>query len=84
MSRGDVRGVKLVRVVGQANGLEELKNIVIENRNGVPIRIGDVADVLMGEELRTGATTQNGQETALGTVFMLIGENSRNASPGGR
>jgi cobalt-zinc-cadmium resistance protein CzcA len=71
---------KLVRVVGQATGLEDLKNIVIENRNGVPIRVGDVADVLMGEELRTGAATQNGQETVLGTVFMLIGENSRNVS----
>ena len=71
---------KLVRVVGQANGLEDLKNIVIENRSGVPIRVGDVADVLMGEELRTGAATQNGQETVLGTVFMLIGENSRNVS----
>ena len=71
---------KLVRVVGQANGLEDLKNIVIENRSGVPIRVGDVADVLMGEERRTGAATQNGQETVLGTVFMLIGENSRNVS----
>lgn len=71
---------KLVRVVGQATGLEDLRNIVIEHRNGVPIRVGDVADVLMGEELRTGAATQNGQETVLGTVFMLIGENSRNVS----
>jgi cobalt-zinc-cadmium resistance protein CzcA len=71
---------KLVRVVGQVTGLEDLKNIVIENRNGVPIRVGDVADVLMGEELRTGAATQNGQETVLATVFMLIGENSRNVS----
>lgn len=71
---------KLVRIVGQANGIDDLKNIVIEQRNGVPIRVGDVADVLMGEELRTGAATQNGQETVLGTVFMLIGENSRNVS----
>src|SRR3546814_17138173 len=31
----------------------------------------------MGEELRTGAATENGQEVVLGTVFMLAGENSR-------
>src|SRR3546814_16535130 len=41
------------------------------------IRIADVADVGMGEELRTGAATENGQEVVLGTVFMLAGENSR-------
>ncbi len=67
----------LVRVIGQASGIDDLRNIVIEQRDGVPIRIGDVADVLLGEELRTGAATQNGREVVLGTVFMLIGENSR-------
>lgn len=71
---------QLVRVTGQANGIEDLRNIVIEQRAGVPIRIGDVADVLLGEELRTGAATQNGREVVLGTVFMLIGENSRTVS----
>ena len=70
----------LVRVIGQAGGIEDLRNIVIEQRKGVPIRIGDVADILMGEELRTGAATQNGREVVLGTVFMLIGENSRTVS----
>lgn len=70
----------LIRVIGQARGVDDLRNIVIEQRNGVPIRIGDVADVLLGEELRTGAATQNGREVVLGTVFMLIGENSRTVS----
>lgn len=70
----------LVRVIGQAGGIEDLRNIVVEQRKGVPIRIGDVADILMGEELRTGAATQNGREVVLGTVFMLIGENSRTVS----
>lgn len=70
----------LIRVIGQAQGVDDLRNIVIEQRNGVPIRIGDVADVLLGEELRTGAATQNGREVVLGTVFMLIGENSRTVS----
>lgn len=71
---------KLVRVAGQAKGIDDLKNIVVEQRGSVPIRIGDVADVMFGEELRTGAATQNGQEVVLGTVFMLIGENSRTVS----
>jgi hypothetical protein len=46
----------------------------------VPIRIRDVADVGIGKELRTGAATDNGREVVLGTVFMLIGENSRKVS----
>ncbi|MDO8321998.1 MAG: CusA/CzcA family heavy metal efflux RND transporter, partial [Phenylobacterium sp.] len=67
----------LVRVPGQVAGLDDLKGIIVSNRGGVPIRIGDVADVGMGEELRTGAATQDGREVVLGTVFMLVGENSR-------
>jgi len=67
----------LIRVIGQARGLDDLRNIVVEQRNGVPIRVGDVAGVLFGEELRNGAATENGREVVLGTAFMLIGENSR-------
>jgi heavy metal efflux system protein len=43
----------------------------------VPVKIKDVAEVLIGKELRTGAATENGREVVLGTVFMLMGENSR-------
>jgi len=67
----------LVRSSGQASGIEDLEQIIVANRGGVPIRVIDVADVIMGEELRTGAATENGREIVLGTVFMLIGENSR-------
>ncbi|ESQ87984.1 cation transporter [Asticcacaulis sp. AC460] len=67
----------LVRVPGQAATMADLASIVVQTRSGVPIRVGDVADVALGEELRTGAATQNGKEVVLGTVFMLIGENSR-------
>ncbi|MCK5088694.1 MAG: CusA/CzcA family heavy metal efflux RND transporter, partial [Hyphomicrobiaceae bacterium] len=70
----------LVRVPGQAQGLEDLKQIIVDHRDGIPIRILDVADVIMGKELRTGAATENGREVVLGTVFMLIGENSRTVS----
>ncbi len=67
----------LIRVPGQAGGIDDLRGVIVTNRGGVPIRVGDVADVGMGEELRTGAATENGQEVVLGTVFMLVGENSR-------
>ena len=67
----------LVRVPGQAASREDLGAILIASRNGVPVRIADVADVVMGEELRTGAATEDGREVVLGTVMMLVGENSR-------
>jgi len=67
----------LVRVPGQAESLEDLGSIIVSSRNGVPVRVADVADLVMGEELRTGAATEDGREVVLGTVFMLVGENSR-------
>jgi cobalt-zinc-cadmium resistance protein CzcA len=67
----------LVRVPGQVAGVEALGEIVLDRREGVPIRVRDVAAVGEGPELRTGAATEDGREVVLGTVFMLIGENSR-------
>lgn len=70
----------LIRSPGQINTLDELKNITISKRNGIPVTIQDVAEIQLGSELRTGAATQNGEEVVLGTVFMLIGENSRDVA----
>ena len=70
----------LVRVPGQASTIDDLKGIVVATRNTIPITIANVADVGIGEELRTGAATQNGREVVLGTALMLIGENSRTVS----
>ena len=70
----------LVRLPGQVANLNEIGNIMLGSRQGVPIRIKDVADILIGKELRNGAATQNGKEVVLGTVHMLIGENSRTVS----
>jgi cobalt-zinc-cadmium resistance protein CzcA len=72
----------LIRAPGQVANLADIGNIIVGSREGVPIRIGDVAEVGMGKELRTGAATENGREVVLGTVFMLIGENSRTVSLG--
>jgi cobalt-zinc-cadmium resistance protein CzcA len=70
----------LVRVPGQVTELDAVRDIVLSHREGVPVRIRDVATVGEGDELRTGAATQNGHEVVLGTAFMLIGENSRAVS----
>jgi len=67
----------LVRVPGQVGGVEQLGNIVLDRREGLPIRVADVAQVAEGAELRTGAATQNGEEVVLGTLSMLVGSNSR-------
>jgi cobalt-zinc-cadmium resistance protein CzcA len=67
----------LMRVPGQANDLDELGSIVVKDIQGVPIHVRDVASVGPGQELRSGAATQNGKEVVMSTVFMLIGENSR-------
>jgi cobalt-zinc-cadmium resistance protein CzcA len=67
----------LVRVPGQVAGEAGLRDIVVAMRDGLPLRVADVAQVAEGSELRTGAATKDGHEVVMGTVFMLIGENSR-------
>lgn len=70
----------LVRTPGQVSTIDEILDIVIGSRGGVPVRIRDVADVREGHELRTGAATVDGKETVLGTAMLLIGENSRSVA----
>ncbi|MCQ8182655.1 CusA/CzcA family heavy metal efflux RND transporter [Methylomonas sp. SURF-1] len=70
----------LIRAPGQVHSIDDIRNIILGNVQGVPIRICDVGEVEIGRELRTGAATENGREMVLGTVFMLIGQNSRAVS----
>ena len=70
----------LIRAPGQVASIDDIANIVITSSDGTPIRVSNVAQVEIGRELRTGAATENGREVVLGTVFMLIGENSRSVS----
>jgi cobalt-zinc-cadmium resistance protein CzcA len=70
----------LIRAPGQVSSMEDLRNVILGQADGVPVRVRDVAEVGVGQELRTGAATDNGREVVLGTVFMLIGENSRSVS----
>ena len=70
----------LIRAPGQVTTVDEIRQVVVARRDNVPIRLGDIAGVALGKELRTGAATQNGEEVVLGTTFMLLGENSRTVS----
>jgi heavy metal efflux system protein len=70
----------LIRAPGQVASIDDIANIVITTSDGTPIRVRNVAEVDIGREMRTGAATENGREVVLGTVFMLIGENSRSVS----
>lgn len=72
----------LMRMPGQAEDIEALGMIVVKTTDGVPLRLADVARVEVGRELRNGAATQNGREVVMSTVFMLIGENSREVARG--
>ncbi len=67
----------LIRSPGQVRSLDDIRTITVARRNGVPLSLQEVADIQVGSELRAGAATQSGREVVLGTVFMLVGENSR-------
>ncbi len=67
----------LVRAPGQVESMDDIRDIIVGTAQGQPIHVRDIASVDLGRELRTGAATANGQEVVLGTVFMLMGENSR-------
>ena len=70
----------LIRIPGQVSTIAEIERIVVKNVRGVPIFIRDIAEVNFGKEQRTGAASQNGSEVVVGTVMMLMGENSRTVS----
>ena len=70
-------GMLLVQGLGRTTGVDEIRQIVIAAEDGVPVRVSDVAEVVIGHEIRRGAVTANGQgEVVLGLGFMLMGENS--------
>src|SRR4051794_8396882 len=67
-----VRGLGLVKDIG------DIQNIVLDSRGGVPIKVGDVAQVEIGNELRQGAVTKDGQgEVVTGIVLKRINENTK-------
>ena len=77
---GNIRqdgGTLLVQGLGRTADLEQISDIVITSKDGVPVRIREVAEVTIGHEIRRGAVTADGKgEVVLGLGFMLMGENS--------
>src|SRR3546814_4838233 len=69
--------VYLVRVDARARSVDEIRNAVAATRGGVAITVGQIANVRIGGDLRTGAGSMNGEEAVIGTVLMLINETSR-------
>ncbi len=74
-------GLLLVQGVGQLESLEQVGDVVIEARDGLPVFVRDIGRVVEGHEIRRGAVTYGGQgEAVLGLGFMLMGENTRDVA----
>jgi len=71
-----------VRADARIRGLAQLRDRVIATRDGVPITLGQVAEVRLGQGVRMGSGSENAKEVVTGTAIMRIGENSRTVSSG--
>ena len=68
----------VIRGVGQVQDMAQIANVVVTSRSGTPVRIGDIADVQIGSNIRQGAVTKDGKgEVVTGIVMMRMGSNSR-------
>ncbi len=77
----DAGELHLVHGLGLAENAAEFEAIVITSYDGVPVTIGDVAEVVEGHQIRRGAVTANGAgEVVMGLGFMLMGENSHDVT----
>ena len=72
----------LARVDARLGTVEDIEQAVVATREGIPIRVADVATIAIGGDLRTGAGSLNGEEAVIGTVLMRAGENSRTVAAG--
>jgi heavy metal efflux system protein len=69
---------RYIRGVSQARSIDDIAAIVIDERNGVPVTVRDVAKVRIAPMIRVGLATRDGQgEIVSGLVMMLIGQNGR-------
>ena len=68
----------LVRGVSKVTTTEEIANLPVKFAAAAePLKVKDLAEVGIGSNTRTGCAVENGEEAVLGTVMMLVGENSR-------
>lgn len=67
-----------VRAAGRVQNTEQIEELPLKfGSRATPLRVKDIADVVIGKAVRTGASTYNGEECILGSALMLAGENSR-------
>lgn len=68
----------LIRGVGLIKTLDDIRNIVVKELEGVPVYVRDIAEVKFGGEVRQGASLKNGYtESVTGIVMMLRGGNAK-------
>lgn len=67
----------LVKTDARLETPEQIENIVVVTRNAIPIKLKEIATVVIGRESRSGSSSKNGKEVVVGTAMMLIGSNSR-------
>jgi len=73
----------IVRAEGRIKTLDDIGSIVVDNNNGIPITVADVADVKIGALTRYGAVSKNGEGEAVnGLVLSLRGANARQTIAG--
>jgi len=73
----------IVRAEGRIKTLADVSTIVVDNKNGIPITVGDVAEVKIGALTRYGAVSKNAQGEAVnGLVLSLRGANARQTIAG--
>ncbi len=65
----------IVRGLGFIKSIEDIENIVIGSREGVPVYIKNVGEVTTGPDFRRGALDKEGAEVTGGVVLMRYGEN---------
>lgn len=73
----------MVQGIGAIENTEQIEQLIIESRNSTPILVRDIADVVIGHEIRLGAASYQGTgEAVLGLGFMITGGNSHEIADG--
>jgi cobalt-zinc-cadmium resistance protein CzcA len=62
----------LIRGVGLIKNLDDIRSIVLKERNGIPVYMKDVAEVRLGHEVRVGSLVKNGDTESVGAIVMML------------
>jgi cobalt-zinc-cadmium resistance protein CzcA len=66
----------IITGLARTNSVEQIRDIVLDAKDGVPVKVRDVAEVAVGHALAPGGVTADGRgPVVLGLGFMLMGEN---------